>query len=67
MSEGRKPKYAPFELVGGPYDGEVHYCNPGVWTIMIPHENQIFRYARGKDGRLHFTPVINGEIRPPQA
>lgn len=65
MGEQKKPKYVPFELVGGPHDGQVHYCNPGVWTICIPYETQIFTYIRGSDNRLHFTPIVNGEKRQP--
>lgn len=53
----KPPKYSPFELVGGPHDGQIHYCHPGVITIAIPHGDQIFQYIRNQDGRLHFKPI----------
>jgi hypothetical protein len=59
----KEPKYVPYELVGGPHDGQVHYCSPGVLTICIPYGVQVFTYVRGKDNRLHHTPMANDKLK----
>lgn len=62
MSE-KKPEHVPFELVGGPKDGEIHYCKPGVFTIMIPHGIEIHCYRRDTKTTLKHFPMTT-EIPP---
>jgi hypothetical protein len=57
----KKREFVPFELVGGPYDGEVHYCRPGVMTIMIPHGIEIHCYKKDQPGTLKYIPMAGGQ------
>lgn len=58
-------KLIPFELVGGPHDGQVHYTGPGTFTMMIPHGRELFMYVKGPDNRFHFKPVVRERHEEP--
>lgn len=58
-------KLIPFELVGGPHDGQVHYTGAGTFTMFIPHGPELFMYIKGDDGRFHFKPVDRGQNDKP--
>ena len=46
----------PFELVGGPKDGEIVFLKAGVLTVGFPIDGQFYQYVR-EGNKLVFTPI----------